>query len=107
MKREVEMVKKKLEGYETKYKYIDLDQVHQQTQHLKTAMANTLRSQRITEKTLKKLIGDIAGVTRIFLKVRKARELDNDLPRDDAYTVDNRSWRKLLDMEKKAFKIVE
>ncbi len=70
-------------------------------------MANTLRSQRITEKTLKKLIADIFSVTRIFLKVRKARELDNDLPRDDAYTVDNKNWRKLLDMERKAFKIVE
>jgi len=74
---------------------------------LKTAMSNTLRSQRITEKTLKKLIADIVSVTRIFLKVRKARELDNDLPRDDAFTVDNKSWRKLLDMERKAFKIVE
>ena len=70
-------------------------------------MANTLMSQRITEKTLKKLLTDIASVTRIFLKVRKARELDNDLPRDDAYTVDNKHWRKLLDMERKAFKIVE
>lgn len=70
-------------------------------------MANTLRSQRITEKTLKKLLVDIAAATRIFLKVRKARELDNDLPRDDTYTVDNKSWRKLLDMERKAFKIVE
>jgi hypothetical protein len=70
-------------------------------------MSNTLRSQRITEKTLKKLIADIVSVTRIFLKVRKARELDNDLPRDDAYTVDNKSWRKLLDTERKAFKIVE
>jgi len=81
--------------------------VHQQTQYLKTTIASTLRQQRSTEKTLKKLLADIASATRIFLKVRKARELDNDLPRDDAYTVDNKSWRKLLDMERKAFKIVE
>jgi hypothetical protein len=74
---------------------------------LKTTIASTLRIQRSTEKTLKKLLADIASATRIFLKVRKARELDNDLPRDDAYTVDNKSWRKLLDMERKAFKIVE
>ena len=74
---------------------------------MKTTIASTLRIQRSTEKTLKKLLADIASATRIFLKVRKARELDNDLPRDDAYTVDNKSWRKLLDMERKAFKIVE
>jgi hypothetical protein len=81
--------------------------LHQQLQLLKTSQRNTLRAQRYTEKVLKQLTGDVASATRIFLKVRKARELDNDLPREDAYQVDNKSWRKLLEMEKKAYKIVE
>ena len=74
---------------------------------MKTLQRNTLRSQKVTEKTLKQLTSDIAAATRIYLKVRKARELDNDLPREETYQVDNKHWRKLLDMEKKAYKLVE
>jgi predicted HNH restriction endonuclease len=56
---------------------------------------------------MKKLLEEISNQSKVFLKVRKARELDNDLPPETAFTVDNKSWRKLLDMEKKSFKIVE
>ena len=43
----------------------------------------------------------------MFLKIRKARELDWDLPGVDSAMVDNRNWRKLIEMEKKAYKIIE
>lgn len=39
--------------------------------------------------------------------MRKARELDFNLPSEEAHMVDNRNWRKLLDMEKRAYKLVE
>lgn len=43
----------------------------------------------------------------MFLKIRKARELDWDLPGMDSAMVDNRNWRKLIEMERKAYKIIE
>jgi hypothetical protein len=29
------------------------------------------------------------------------------LPKEDTFQVDNKNWRKLLDMEKKAYKLVD
>jgi hypothetical protein len=43
----------------------------------------------------------------MYLKIRKQREIEWDLPGQESKIVDNRSWRKLLDMELKAFKLVE
>ena len=98
---------KKLKFFEVKYKNIDLDVLHGKNQLLQTKLDSTEREKLFAGHVVDMLTGGIDKATKMYLKIRKARELDWDLPGEDSAMVDNRNWRKLLEMEKKAFKIVE
>ncbi len=46
-------------------------------------------------------------MTTVYLKIRRLREAEWDLPPETATSVDGKSWKKILEMEKKAFKMIE
>jgi hypothetical protein len=93
--------------FEVKYQHIDLDRLHERVNLLQTQLLLADRERLHTKQVLSELILQVNVATKMYLKVRKAKELEHELPGDDAYSVDNRSWRRLLEMERKAHSIIE
>lgn len=98
---------KRVKHFEEHYKNIDMDALHERLNLVQTKLELAERERVYINKVLQDLIGQINGATKKYLKLRKAKELENDLPPDDTYSVDNRNWRKLLEMERQARKIIE
>ncbi|TNV86150.1 hypothetical protein FGO68_gene15479 [Halteria grandinella] len=98
---------KQLKYFESKFKNIDLDTLHSKNQLLQTKLDQTERESLHVSHVIDQLTQSIDKATKMYLKIRKQRELEWDLPAEEANKVDNRDWRKILEMEKKAFKIVE
>ena len=66
-----------------------------------------MRDVLLLSQLIRDLTGQIDLATKNYLKIRKVRELDWDLPAIDSVSVINRDWRKLMEMEKKAFDLVD
>ena len=100
-------VKKQVEFFESKYKNIDLDRLHEKVAFLSTRYDQSMRDVLLLSQLIRDLTGQIDLATKNYLKIRKVRELDWDLPAIDSVSVINRDWRKLMEMEKKAFDLVD
>ena len=50
---------------------------------------------------------DVGLATAVFLKIRKAREHEWDLPDEYSAMVEGKYWKKLIEMERKAYRLVE
>lgn len=98
---------KKLKVFESKFKNIDLDALHTKNQLLQTKLDQVDRESLHVSFVIEQLTGGVDKATKMYLKIRKQRELEWDLPGEEVGMVDNRNWRKLLEMEKKAYKLVE
>ena len=75
--------------------------------YLQTRADQYEREKLLYHNLLVGLSKEIDEATSLYLKMRKARELEFDLPGEEAFNIDNRNWRRLLEMEKKGYKLVE
>ncbi len=102
-----EALRRRVAKFEEKYKNIDIDLVHQRSQLVATQVEALTRDKQDLTAAITSLVRDASQLTAIYLKIRRARELDWDLPLETAPQVDGKSWKKLIELERKAFKMIE
>lgn len=104
---ERDYLKKRLQRLEDKYKNLDLDLIHERSQLLSTQVEALTREKQDLTASLTTLVKEITTLTTIYVRIRRVREAEWDLPEEQATQVDGKSWKKLMEMERKAFKMIE
>lgn len=75
-------LKLRVKKLEDKYLNLDLDLVHQRNQLLNTQVVEIERQRKELEERLEALGKDVGQATLIYLKIRRAREVEWDLPEE-------------------------